>query len=411
MTQRCTCLLSRLVLPILALLVGGVVGGCGFDAAPKMRIGSAPYPRSNSFLAALDPENLGPHRYDSFIPYLDKEKSRGIVYTCRGGFIDLSHARHVSDWSRYLALRFRKQIRRQDDHFRVAGTDHSTVEVKVHYPDWWDELPQAEREGLTNALALRLGQQTAYALQTYHEAQTWYGYRYIPFFAEWDSAFCYDDMISHLVGVRTAGAVLQDGRALDLSRNDYNRAMEAAYAAEMERLVAVPPERTWDAIMQLEEKWWGDEVPVKRQVDAGYGDNLLEAWLIPRFECGHTNHPAVGPEPFLFALPTLEDVRGRDMTGFADVYIRPGFFQRGRMVKAIGENGRRMHIQHDFPRLVQAAADDARERLGEEAICPPSPSADASPMANRILPANGTDAIAATAFEAPHNGPLGAAVR
>lgn len=403
MTQRCDCFLLRLVLLV---LVASVSGGCGFDPLPKMRVGSAPYPRPNSFLAALDPEDLGPHRYDSFIPYLDREKSRGIVYTCRGGFIDLSHARHVSDWSRYLALRFRHSLHRQDDHFRVAGTDHSTVEVRLHYPPWWDDLPPDERNELIDALALRLGQKTAYALQTYHEAQTWYGYRYIPLFDEWDSAFCYDDMVSHLVGVRTAGAALQDGRALDLSRSDYNRAMETAYAAEMKRLEAVPPKRTWAAVRYLEEKWWGDEVPVKRQVDAGYGDNLLEAWLIPGFECDH-DHRATGggPEPFLFALPTLEDVHGRDMTGFADLYIRPGLFQRGRMVKAIGERGRKMHIDYDFPRLIQAAAADARARLGEEAVSPPVAPADQSPPATAmILPATGGDPIPATRPTGPPAG-------
>ena len=207
------------LLPAFVVMV--LAGGCGLDPLPKMRMGSAPYPRTNGYLDALDPAHLGPHRYDSFIPYLDAEKSRGIVYTCRGGFIDLSHARHVSDWSRFIALRVRRAIARGDDHFTNTGTDHSSLEFRLHYPDWWKQLSAPERAELTDALALRIGQQAAYALQTYHELQTWYGYRYIPFFAEWDSAFCYDDMVSHLVGVRMAGAAMQGGRKLRMNRDDY----------------------------------------------------------------------------------------------------------------------------------------------------------------------------------------------
>ena len=363
---------GRALLTTVLTLCGLTLCGCALDDRPKWRIGSSPYPRTNSYLAALDPEDLGPHRYDSLIPRFDAEKSRGEVYTCRGGFIDLSHARHVTDWTRYIALRARRAIERGRPRMRAPGSDHSAVEVTLTYPDWWADLPADERDDLTNALALRIGQQVAYALQTYHEIQTWYGYRYVPIWAEWDSAFCYDDMISHVVGLRTAGAALDGGRRLTLDTPDYNRAVEAAYAAEMKLLEAVPPERTWAAIRAVEGDWYGDDVPVKRQVDAGYDDGVLEAWTIPDFACGHADHAAGDMAPFAFALPSLADVRGRDLSGMAQIDIIPGLIQRRRLVRTLGWAGSgRLRVERDFERLIRAVREEARERLGERAVSPP----------------------------------------
>ena len=382
--------MSGRVLALAVILVA--CGGCKFlGPQPKVRVGSAPYPRANSYLDALDPADLGPHRYDSWLPYLDAEKSRGIVYSCRGGFVDLSHARHVTDWSRHLARRVRDRLADGRDAFNLAGTDHSTLEFRVNYPDWWSDLPTGERDDLTNALAVRVGQMAANALQVYHEAQTWYGYRYVPIFSEWDSAFCYDDMVSHLLGARVAAVALGDGEQLDVSEQTYNRRVEAAYAEAMRDVDAVPPKATWQAIAAAGEAgWYGEDVPVKRQVDTGFGDGRLEPWLLPEYDCQQPDHDHAGrPVPLAFELPHLRDVRGRDLTHMVEIVVRPGIVQRRRTVAALGGAGRRLSLDGTLPLLVEVVRSDAAERLGRDAVSPPPDQ----PPPTHLLPADGGPAV------------------
>src|SRR5687768_2411742 len=85
-------------LVVLSSLVG--FGGC--NGAPRGRLGALPYPGMTTLYATADPENLGRHRYGGLPRLFERdEASRGIIYTARGGFLDVAHVRITVDRVRY----------------------------------------------------------------------------------------------------------------------------------------------------------------------------------------------------------------------------------------------------------------------------------------------------------------------
>ncbi|MEL6865514.1 MAG: DUF4056 domain-containing protein, partial [Bacteroidota bacterium] len=66
---------------------------CSFGS--EMRMAGIPLKRLTS-ITSLD--NIGPHQYLG-----SREEQNGIIYTTRGGFIDLGHLRDQADWTAYLS--------------------------------------------------------------------------------------------------------------------------------------------------------------------------------------------------------------------------------------------------------------------------------------------------------------------
>ena len=68
----------------------------------------------------IGPSDVGPHTYDSGIvsmavdgkvdPAFDREHN-GLVYTCRGGFIDTAHVRDYADWAIFLVAQIARLAR------------------------------------------------------------------------------------------------------------------------------------------------------------------------------------------------------------------------------------------------------------------------------------------------------------
>src|SRR5690242_13496177 len=48
----------------------------------------------------VDVDNLGVHSYGE----PGKKEHNGTMYTCKGGFVDLSHVRSAADWTAFLAF-------------------------------------------------------------------------------------------------------------------------------------------------------------------------------------------------------------------------------------------------------------------------------------------------------------------
>src|SRR5205085_1535201 len=98
---------------VLLLLLLTLDTGCGGTPPPHGRMGGLPFPGPWTLYGAANPERLGHHRYDQgLIPLPPYETDRGLVYTCKAGFLDLAHTRTAIDWTRYFA-----------DHVRAALKD------------------------------------------------------------------------------------------------------------------------------------------------------------------------------------------------------------------------------------------------------------------------------------------------
>ena len=74
---------------LLAILITVILlaSGC-HNSKPRLRVGA--FFGSPTGMSFPDPQQLGPHSYT----YHPGEKL-GMVYTCRGGFIDLAHVREL----------------------------------------------------------------------------------------------------------------------------------------------------------------------------------------------------------------------------------------------------------------------------------------------------------------------------
>ncbi|MFC1765377.1 DUF4056 domain-containing protein, partial [Planctomycetota bacterium] len=71
------------------------------------------YPTPTLAMRFIDVNDLGKHGYAT-----QRGEGNGIVYTCRGGHIDIAHVRANADWVRYVAERVFAYIRHGETSFR-----------------------------------------------------------------------------------------------------------------------------------------------------------------------------------------------------------------------------------------------------------------------------------------------------
>lgn len=312
--------LTRAVVLLAAALL---LTGCAGDK-PKTRTGCLPFPGPVTLFSSADPDNLGKHCY-GMLPNAslgEWETQRGIVYTCRAGFLDVAHIRAASDWTRYCSERVRTALAEGERSVRIGGADSTAYEVRFAYPAGWSSLGERERSRLIDDISLRLGQRLSYAMMTFHEIATWYGYRPTIFVSEAASAFTYEDVPSHVVGLYVAEAALRD------AQRDYDEAVTVALNAELARLEVIPESEIETAIWSVREIWWSRGKPIKRLLNDGLHEGAVTPWLVRGLDLC----PQTSPEPL--PLPSLADVRapaGMDLARFATIRLKPGMFEAGSM--------------------------------------------------------------------------------
>jgi len=201
------------------------------------------------------PDDAGRHTYDGGMISLRNAPSRGFVsaenngllFTCRGGFLDLAHVRDYADWTAFLALRLDALLDRGAliDLGDEAGGRLAYVEA----------IPPEEIAALgRRRIAVALARWLAFHASVWHEVATWYGFAAIGIFPERASAFSPEDLYSNLTGIELAAEVLGSGAIR--SEADFNRAMDHALALRLEALGAKPPELTVLAAQAVDGRWW-----------------------------------------------------------------------------------------------------------------------------------------------------------
>jgi hypothetical protein len=90
---------------------------CAFGANLKVAVGRIPVP-GVELANLVDLDTIGPHRYDNGYlsirandprGFVDSE-SNGLVYTCRGGFVDTAHVRDNADNTVALAFAMARML-------------------------------------------------------------------------------------------------------------------------------------------------------------------------------------------------------------------------------------------------------------------------------------------------------------
>ena len=247
---------------------------CAFGTELGARVGYLP-------IAGLKIENivdlhdLGTHQYNNGLVSLQNEPSNafisseknGLIYTCRGAFIDTAHVRDHADWMVYLVGRIRPMVDGGGIIVLPSEGGDRYLYVGSIRPDLIEQLGREE-------IAIRLAQWATIHLAIWHETATWYGWSSWGMFPETASAFSPEDIYSDLVGVLLASELIRE----DLADNEaqYNAAMNVAFPEVLRRLGGAPVNVTRAAIFSVDGRWWDShrllpdkEVVIRRSFDIG----------------------------------------------------------------------------------------------------------------------------------------------
>jgi len=196
-------------------------------------------------------EKLGPHHYLG-----DSGEGDGIIYTRRGGFIDMAHLRDHADWTAYLysLIRLCKEkgiIEQQFGHDGGVKTLNLSLPLNI---DSLDEILLAGR--------------IAYDISIWHEIATGFGVSSVPLISERFSSFSPEDAYSNLLGVTLGMKAIE-------SELPFEEAMTQLISKTLDSLGVVKTEaETYAALEDVRNIWWtrdarlpSNKVTLKRQFE------------------------------------------------------------------------------------------------------------------------------------------------
>jgi len=343
---------------------------CAFGMGIKARVGSVPVP-GVSIGNIIDLEDLGPHIYDSGMlmreapgeeprPQINPENN-GLIYTCRGGFIDTAHVRDQSDWTVYLASEFARHI--------VSGQvidlpdEGGTRRIVLSPPEGirYTEIDIA-------AVSATLAQWAAFQLSIWHEIATWYGWTQVAGFPQTSSAFSPDDLYSNVVGMRVGNAIAH--RYRQGSSLTYNGNAQAWIEQLIRHLRPVDKELAGEVMESLDQVWWNSKARIpdrdlvlRRSLET---ESPIAPWLppdsvlSPKLRAGLDEACGSVREPLELQYPRF--VLGHPISEWLTLQIRadeklatqPPFDWMGRELDQV-----------DFPVILSAVRRQIHETFGE----------------------------------------------
>lgn len=309
------------------VLLALMATGCGSSgpAEPRMRLGSIPFPGPFTLYTTADPNDLGQHRYEEWWDTHTgpDETTRGILYTCRAGFIDLAHVRESMDIVKYAHDRILERLLDKDGAspicggtFRLNWAD-ARYDAVIRPPEGWTMMDAAERQEIAHELAIRAAERFSIIVGTWHEIGTFYGQQTVPPFSEKTSAFTYDDATSHVVAATVAGRALRD-RERDGAGVGWNVAATVALNEHLVELGVVSVDCQYRAVQGVRNLWWKSLEILRRDLDVGLSGNVKIPWLVPGLDC------CPDAQMMPLTLSDLSNVNGRDLRCCLEVQIRPG---------------------------------------------------------------------------------------
>ena len=309
------------------LFVGiAFVYGCTGADEPRVRFGTYATPTPGTRYLGID--NLGKHSFGNSL----SEKG-GIVYTCRGGHIDITHVRIGADNVKHLYNKARKCLLNNDSEFTFKfNVEPSVYLAKVQYPPTWKTLSRKDKEQLADEAALELSQYCTYTMITWHEVLTWFGFKTVAFWSEEPSAFSWEDIYSNLIGVRLGAQALQD------KEHSFNEAMTILLKKELENLQVQSGSTARQAAEKMRGEWFTGFIQVdmkERNMDIGLDDGFVTPTLVPGI-CD-------GAQPQSYPVPTLAKFNEH---GFVmDLAVEPKEFERWKILRLIYPDGGEKRIR------------------------------------------------------------------
>lgn len=315
--------LGRPVVCVLALLCAVVPAEAAFltprqaRRAPRGRIACLPSPTMGT--RYIDADDLGRHSY-RFTLF---GESNGIVYTCRGGHIDVTHLRKIADWTGYLAHHLRDLMMRNETGMTYKMWEPSRYHVTIDYPPGWEYLPPQTKDEIAREAAIDLAAYLAYIASVWHEILTWHGFKGAGIYPEYNSAFSWEDNYSNAMGSSIGALALRDA----------DRAFDDAVTWHLDQQIRMLGGQTRQIAHEAGEAvrglWFtGGFVVVtmvKRHLDVGLETGSITPWLVP----GVADCPE--EEPLPFPIPDLKAVERRGIN--VKIEIEPREWERGQILR------------------------------------------------------------------------------
>lgn len=226
----------------------------GMDLKVKLGVTTVPGYQKDNIIGIDD---IGKHEYDNGFFTVQAEKGRSLIsennallYTCRGGFIDVAHIRDNADLTLFLAMRIAREL---PGGVTIKLPGQGTERRVVVKP-----IPEAILKYYGRVYAsTAMAQYLAYYLSVWHEVVTWYDWQSVKGFSEKLSAFSPEDSYSNVLGILLASGVIRNQGAQ--SRDDYNRSLDAWIPAALRRLGVVTQTESRAAMKAVDGLWWNSQ--------------------------------------------------------------------------------------------------------------------------------------------------------
>lgn len=321
----------------------------------------------------IDSDDVGPHTYDSGYVHVPRgggshyslgRENNGLLYTCRGGFIDTAHVRDYIDWALYVSIQVGQGLLSGERHEFALPEEGGTRRIVVEQLD-----PEMVRRIGARRLGLWLAEWITWKMSVWHEIATWYGFATVPGFTEQGSAFSPEDLYSNALGIRMLPAI--GYRHAERSELDYNSSVDQWLRQVLAYLEPVPRDVAVEAARSVDKLWWDSDAltPSKEQVlrRTMEIDGVIEPWLIPVSRMPESLREACGDAPEAQKLSALEGLDGVDFGKWITLEIVLGdelasqapFTDMGRTV-----------TQSDFPKIMEEVRKQNRAEFGDRADRP-----------------------------------------
>jgi len=302
---------------------------CSFGS--DLRMMGVPIAR---FTQITSVDRIGPHQYLG-----GNEEENGIVYTRRGGFIDLGHLRDQADWTSFIYGQL------------TNSRDVDSLQIVLGNEGGLKTLFLRDLENASEDAKIKLAGAVAYDLSAWHEIATWFGSSMIPFVPERYSSFSIEDAYSNLLGVTIGMKAIQ-------SNYPYEEAMTMLIKTTLEELDVVATEKeTYDAMEMVEKLWWTRDyklptwrVLVEREMHL-YPE--LSPWLIPEIsDVPETAHKLKVP---------MKDESGTPLNSYYELQIKLN--RKFPLKKIFTERKDRTISQKDYPYLIDRVKSELAKKI------------------------------------------------
>jgi hypothetical protein len=268
-------------------------------------------------------ERIGTHHYLG-----DPTEANGIIYSRRGGFIDMGHLRDQADWTAYLYTQM------------LINKPDGSLSMLLGHEGGEKNLSVNLSANLSDLDLIHLAGKIAYDLSVWHEIATWFGASTIPFVPERYSSFSIEDAYSNLLGVTIGMQAIQ-------SELPYEQAITQLIDKHLKDLDAVLTEdETYLAMEAVRNIWWTREkklpsakVLIERQIQVY---PCLKPWLVPGMRSANQT-------PSELTVPQLAS-NGQSLNSFYELEFRLNYKFPFR--KIFPDRKERNITQNDFGRML-----------------------------------------------------------